>query len=154
MLKYIIAHKDGTPVNVRTGLDDNVVLVAESLKTLDAHWKSGINDAAETITVVEAKPNQSIMLTDIIITSSKKVASSTVTIQFSDGTNTEVLMVMEGASAPIEFPHAFQGGLKGWKEADFQVVTDQAAMYVVTLVGYVHLSTAATKGYGAWNAER
>ena len=154
MNKIILANVDGSPLDVWTGIKDGPVLVTEGLRTLDCHWQSGVNDAAETTTIVSTKPNQSLLLTDIIVTSSKKVASSTITLRFFDGTNTETLMVIEGAEAPVEFAHTFQGGVRGWKDADFQVVTNQAAMYSVTFVGYVHLSPDLTQSYTVWNKKR
>jgi len=154
MLKQNIAHTDGTPLDVHSGFDDHLTLITEGLRGLECHWKTGINDASETTTIVESKYNQAMLLTDIVVTSSKKVNSSTVTLQFSDGTNTEIMMVIDGAEAPVEFSLNFQGGIRGWKNADLQVVTNQAAMYVVTFIGYVHISPESSKEYGVWNAER
>ncbi len=154
MFKFYLANKSGVPINAESGLDDNPALVTESLRVLECHWKSGINAAATTTTIVAANANESIMITDIIITSSKKVANSTVIVRLSDGTNTEIMMVVDRETAPVEFSHSFAGGVRGWKEADFQVVTNKAAMYVVTLVGYVHLSAGATMTYTQWDADR
>lgn len=150
----LIDSASGKQLEVQQGLYGCPTLITESARTLDAHWKSGINDASETTIIVEAKTDESILVTDIIITSSKKVANSTVTVQFYDGTNTENLMVIEGVTSPVEFSHGFIGGLRGWKNADLQVVTDQAAMYVITTVVYVHIPTADTLGYAAWDALR
>ncbi|KKN00477.1 hypothetical protein LCGC14_1137440 [marine sediment metagenome] len=118
---------------MQRGLNDEPTFITESLRTIAAHWKVGTNDADEIITIVETRPSQAILLTDIIITSSKKVANSTVVVRFYDGTNMEI----EGVSAPVEFSHSFVGGVKGWKDANFQVVTNQAAMLVRTFVGYI-----------------
>lgn len=136
------------------GFTGKCTLIAESLARLDAKWRSGINNAAETIDVVTPDTNGSIFITDILLTSSKKVANSTIILQFYDGTNTEAIMEIEGESAPVEFSHAFAGGLSGWKGAILQVITDQAAMYVVTLVGYIKVSEDLTKNYSEWNADR
>ena len=151
---YLVDPTDNSSIDIQSGIGGDSTLISESMVKLCARWKSAVNDAVETIEVVAAKPNQSILITDIIMTSSKKVAASTITLQFDDGTNTETLFVMEGASAPIEFSHAFAGGIKGWKDADLQVVTDQAAMYAVTLIGYVHISEVLTQTYDAWDAGR
>ena len=42
----------------------------------------------------------------------------------------------------------------GWKDAVLQVITDQAAMSVTTLIGYIHIVEAFTKSYNVWLAER
>jgi|LGOV01.1.fsa_nt_gb hypothetical protein len=136
------------------GFTGRCTLVAESLVRLDSKWQSGINNAAETVNVVTPDTNGSIFITDILVTSSKKVANSTIILQFYDGTNTEKIMEIEGVSAPVEFSHAFAGGLSGWKGAALQVITDQIAMYVVTLVGYIKVSKDLTKTYSEWNADR
>ncbi len=141
-------------LDVQRGINGSPTLIAESLAKLEAHWKVSTITSATTTTVVEAKSNESIMLTDLIITSTKKVASSNITFQFYDGTNTEIMGKMEAATAPVNFSHAFSGGLKGWKDADFQIVTDQDAMEVTVMVGYVHISEALTLEYDKWNAER
>ena len=154
MLKQFLARFDGTPLLTALGLNDKPVLIVEGFRTIACHWSTGINDAAETTTVVEANPGESLLLTDIIVTSSKKVASSTITIRFSDGTNTENMMVIDGSEDVVEFNHSFLGGVRGWKDADLQVVTNQAAMYAITFVGYLHISPESTKSYGVWNAER
>lgn len=154
MIKILLANKIGKILLNRIGLNGQSVLVVESLIKLDAHWQSSVNDAAETIDIVTPKSKESIMITDLIITSSKKVANSTLIIQFSDGVNTELLTEMEGETSPIEFSHAFSGGLKGWKDAVLQVVTDQALMNVTTLIGYVKISKTLTKTYSEWDVER
>ena len=138
----------------KLGFEGECTLVTESLRCLNSRWQSGINDAAETIDVVTPAPEEALFITDLIISSSKKVANSTIILQFHDGTNTEKIMEIEGVSAPVEFSHAFAGGLSGWKDAILQVVTDQAAMYVVTLVAYIKISEDLAKAYEDWSADR
>ena len=154
MFKYILADKDGIPVDVHKGLDDHPTLVTESLRALECHWKTGTNDAIETITIVKVKPDQAIMITDIIITSNKKVQDATIIPVFGDGTNSIDLFTIEAGLAAVEFSHSFAGGIRGWKDADFKITTNKAAINVETFVGYVHLSKAAAKTYSVWNAER
>ena len=151
---YLINPQSNQALACEAGFTGKCTLIAESLARLDGKWQSGINNAAETIDVVSPDTNGSIFITDILVTSSKKVANSTIILQFYDGTNTEKIMEIEGETAPVEFSHAFAGGLSGWKSAILQVITDQAAMYVVTLVGYIKVSEDLTKTYNEWNAER
>ena len=137
-----------------SGFAGECTLIAESLTRLAVRWKSGINNAAETVDIVAPKPGESIFITDLLLTSSRKVANSTIVLQFYDGTNTEKIMEIEGETAPVEFSHAFAGGLPGWKDAVLQVITDQVAMYVVTLVTYIRVSEKLTKTYSEWSADR
>lgn len=155
MIKVLLANPcSNEALAIKSGFDGKCTLIVESLSKLSAKWQSVVNTGVETKNVVTPAPDESILLTDLIVSSSKKVAGSTITIQFSDGVNTEVLMKTEGASAPIEFSHAFVGGLTGWKDAILQIVTDQAVMNVTTLIGYVKISKALTKTYDEWIAER
>ncbi|MCK5607027.1 hypothetical protein KAR91_34405 [Candidatus Pacearchaeota archaeon] len=149
-----LVNEDIKALDTGQGLSDYPVLVTESRKTLNAHWKTSVITTSTTTNVIEAIPNESIMLTDIVITSTKKIASSNVVVQFSDGTATETLMKLEAATAPVNFSHAFTGGIKGWKDANLQVVTDQNAMEVTVMIGYTHLSRKATLDYATWDAER
>jgi hypothetical protein len=151
---YLSNSQSNQALDCASGFTGKCTLIAESLARLDGKWRSGINNAAETIDVVTPDTNGSIFITDILVTSSKKVANSTIILQFYDGTNTEAIMEIEGETAPVEFSHAFAGGLSGWKGAALQVITDQAAMYVVTLVGYIKVSKDLTKTYSEWDAER
>jgi hypothetical protein len=154
-IKVFLAHsQDNQTLDCKPGFTGVCTLVTESLARLSAKWRSGINNAAETIDVVSPDTNGSIFITDILLTSSKKVANSTIILQFYDGTNTEKIMEIEGETAPVEFSHAFAGGLSGWRGAILQVITDQAAMYVVTLVGYIKVSEDLTKTYSEWSADR
>lgn len=154
-IKVFLANsQDNQVLNCEPGFTGECTLVTESRVRLDAKWQSGINNAAETIDVVTPKPGESIFITDLLLTSSKKVANSTIVLQFYDGTNTEKIMEIEGETAPVEFSHAFAGGLPGWEDAILQVITDQAAMYVVTLVSYIKVSEDLTKTYSEWSADR
>jgi len=153
MWKFFIADKSGTSLDASLGLSDKPTLITESLKTTEAHWQSADITTATTTVIITANPNESILLTDIIITLSKKVAASTIIVRFSDGTNTVNLFTLDGATDPFQFSHSFQGGIKGWKEANLQVVTNEATT-VSVLVGYVHLTSKTTKTYSVWNAER
>ena len=155
MIKTLLASPyDGEALAVEEGLGGSYTLITESFLKLNAHWRSAVNDTAETINIVTPLPNESILLTDLIITSSRKVSTSTLIVQFCDGINTEILTEMEGATSPIEFSHSFSGGLRGWKDAILQVVTDQIAVNVTTLVGYVKIPARLTKTYNVWDSER
>jgi hypothetical protein len=146
--------EEGKVLFTRKGIDGNLVLISEGLRGLSAKWYTGVNTGVETKALATPLSDTSILLTDLIITSTKKVALSTVVVQFSDGVNTKILMEIEAASAPVQFSHAFVGGLTGWKDAVLQIVTNQAAMNVTTMIGYVKISEALTKTYNEWDIGR
>ena len=93
------------------------------------------------------------MLTDLVLILSKKVADATIIPRFADGTNTINLFTFDGAAASFQFSHAFQGGIRGWKDANLQIVTNKTTT-VGVLIGYVHIATDETKPYGKWDKER
>ena len=153
MLRFLLAHKDQAPLNVQTGIDGNKCLITESMRMLSTHWQSASITTATTTTIVSARANGSILMTDLIIILSKKVASATIIPRFTDGTNTVDLFPFDAATASFQFSHAFQGGLWGWKDADFQIVTDQATT-VGVLLGYFQIAPKQTLTYGQWDISR
>lgn len=153
MFKYVLADKDGMPLNVQTGVDGNRCLVTDGVRVMAAHWQSHNITTATTTTIIEAIPDESILLTDIVLILSKKVANATIIPRFADGTNTVNLFTFDAATASFQFSHAFQGGLRGWKDADFQIVTNEVTTIGV-LAGYVHIATPETKTYSEWDGER
>lgn len=150
----IIDSETGQILDSQIGFNGNPTLLVEGLRGLSAKWYTGVNTGVETKALATPLSDTSILLTDLIITSTKKVALSTVVVQFSDGVNTKILMEIEAASAPVQFSHAFVGGLTGWKDAVLQIVTNQAAMNVTTMIGYVKISEALTKTYNEWDIGR
>lgn len=153
MIKLYVADKNGEPLNVQTGVDGNQCLITDGARVLDAQWQAHSITTATTTTIAEAKPNQSIMLTDLVIILSKKVAASTIVPRFSDGTNTIDFATFDSSVDSFYFTYAFTGGVRGWKDADFQIVTDEATTISIIL-GYVHISSEQTKNYGVWNEAR
>jgi len=155
MLRTVLQNDDSKSLNVQTGLDDNPTLVTEGMRVLASHWKSIVyTGVAATTEVIAARPNEAIGITDLIIILAKKVTSLTVIPRFSDGTNTVNLVTFDGATDSFSFSHAFQALIRGWKEANFQVVTDEDSPILSVMVGYVHISPEATLPYAVWNAER
>ena len=61
--------------------------------------------------------------------------------------------IVAGVTAAFQFSHAFTGGLKGWQDADFQIITNKATT-VGVLLGYVHINSAQTKSYSVWDGDR
>ncbi len=97
MLKYYLSNEDGIPLNVQTGVDGNQCLVTDGSRVLSAHWRSSSITTATTTTIVEANPSESILLTDMVLILSKKVASATIIPRFTDGTNTITLFTPRDA---------------------------------------------------------
>ncbi len=105
----------------------------------------------ETATLLSAATNGSLLITDLIVSSRKKIGGI-VTVQFTDGVNT-VPIVDIAADSPIQLSHNFKGRVLGWANADVQVIVSDAFNATV-YVGYVRLAKGATLGFKAWDAER
>lgn len=153
MFKQILAYKNGTPLSVDTSLNGEKCLVVDSQRVLSASWQSASITTAKTTTIISAKQNESVLLTDLVVILSQNMFFATITPRFSDGTNTVDFFVFNASTAPFQFSHAFQGGIRGWKNADFQIVTNQATT-VSIFVGFVNIPTEQTMPYGAWNENR
>ena len=105
----------------------------------------------ETATLLSSVTNGSLLLTDLIVSSRKKVGGI-VTVQFTDGANT-VPIIDIAADDPIQLSHNFKGRVLGWRNANIQVIVSEAFNATV-YVGYVRLSPGATLGFDAWSAQR
>lgn len=150
----LIDSSSGNSLTIGSDFGGNPALMTESFLKLSAKWKTIASTAVGTFDLVTPIHGRSLFITDLIVTSSKKVALSTVKVQFSDGIRMIPIVELEGASEPISFSHSFVGGLMGWINAGIQVVLDQPAMSITTLVGYVNIRESGTKSYNVWNAER
>ncbi len=153
MWKFFQSDKSGVPLDIANGLRSVPTLIVESARTLGAQWKSSSITTATTTTIVEAKIDRCILLTDLIITLFKKVNAATIIGQFYDGTDTEILFTFDAATAPFQFSHPFVGGITGWQNADFQIVTNQATD-VSALVGYLHIVPSGSVSHSIWDARR
>lgn len=106
---------------------------------------------AGTQTVVEAKGDNGIVLTDLIISGEKK--SGVLTVEFTDGVNTVKIVDITLTSSSANLAIPFQGRFAGWKNCDLQVTTSIDTPGSVT-VGYYRTSEEFTKTYSEWNAAR
>lgn len=129
------------------------ILAVETISKLKALWKTGNNAGAASIDLIAPPANESLMVTDLIITSGRQVPNSTVTVQFTDGTRTEVLMILNNAEV-VKFNHGFEGGIRAWKDAKIQIITDTANQLISSFCAYVKISPAFTKSFDEWDAER
>jgi len=114
------------------------------------HWRAATRTTAGTTTIVPLKPGFAIVITDILI-SGEKQASSDVTIQFTDGTNTEVVVVADQADAVPTLVANLQAWFRGWKDARIELITSGAGDATAT-IGYIFEKNPQT--YAEWDAER
>ena len=114
------------------------------------HFKTATLTSANTVVIVQPKPGLSVWVTDIIVTGESQ-ASSTATIQFTDGSDTVIMIVAFQVKEPPQVNANLQSYFKGWKDARVELVTSGAADATAT-IGYIHSVDAPS--FAEWDAER
>lgn len=120
---------------------------------LQAHgiFKAVVLTGAATTPIAMPLPGGSIIITDLII-SAKKVASTTLTIRFSDGSNTEIILDPDTINQSTNFAWSPNGRIQGWEDAALEVVTTGANTDATVTAGYMKLEKSIT--YLEWDAFR
>jgi len=113
-------------------------------------FKAANRTTAGTTTVVEPLLDGSISITDLII-SADKVNGATVTVRFTDGTNTINIYRGVTTDAPINVALSIAGRFRGWRDARIELVTTNAVDASVTL-GY--LKYADSVPFARWDKLR
>jgi hypothetical protein len=116
-------------------------------------WKTAQIVSQTTTTLVEARPGDAIVVTDVLV-SGKKVNNATLSLQFSDGAVTEIFMAPDMNNAPVNLSYSPNGLIRGWINSDVQAVTAGANPVLTVLIGYYHVSGFGAKSFAAWDALR
>lgn len=116
-------------------------------------FKLGTRSTTGTTTIVTPPKNESIVVTDLIITAEKKNAGLN-TLLFNDGTNTENVIVASVSDSPVNLAIPFAGLWQGWKDAYLQIVQTGANHYISVTVGYYYMSSDLSEEYARWNKLR
>ena len=115
-----------------------------------AHFKTATRTTLGTTIIVQPKVGQAIWISDIIV-SGEKQASSSITVQFTDGVNTEVIAIVDQVDAAPNLSMNLNSYFRGWIDARVEIVTAGAGDGTVT-IGYVHAAEALE--FDQWDAER
>jgi hypothetical protein len=137
-------------VNSNVGKSHGPILVVETAARAHASWNAVTVTSASTTVVAQPLTNGGIIITDIVLSAKKKTAS-TVKVQFTDGSNTEVLIAPDIVNSPANISWSPQGLIKGWKDARVELVTDATFDCTLTL-GYI--KTLGEPAFAVWDAER
>lgn len=113
-------------------------------------FKAATRTTAGTTVIVQPKAGGSVIVTDILV-SGEKQAGSDVTIQFTDGVNTEIMIVSDQVDATPTIAANLQSYFRGWRDARVELVTGGAGDATVT-IGYFHSPDSQT--FSEWDAER
>ena len=103
--------------------------------------------------IVTPPKNESIIITDLVITAEKK-NNGIDTLKFFDGTNTVNIIVGSVNDSPLNIAIGFQGCWQGWKDAYLQIVQTGANHYANVAVGYYFMPAELTNTYARWNKLR
>jgi len=151
MLKVNLTHsEDGGEASIARTPWGNV-LVTTTPNRLYSHFKAATRTTAGTTIIVQPRSGEAIAMTDILISGEKK--AGTLTIAFTDGTNTINIIVVPLTDAPANYAISFSGGWSGWRDARVSMITNAVANITVA-VGYVRVGPEYTLSYAEWNAER
>jgi hypothetical protein len=92
----------------------------------------------------------SLLLTDLIVSSSRQAGGS-VTLRFTDGTDTENIAVFDSANAPVSVGLSLAGRWQGWADARLEVVVAGGAANATVAVGYCKVPASNTLQYNEWS---
>jgi len=152
MIKTEIHGGDGSKNAAVLDAHGHGTLAATNPCQLLGTFKSATHAAAGTTAIVTPNGGGSMLVTDILVTSEKKQAG-TITIAFTDGTNTINILVFNTNDAPVQFAASVAGRFPGWKDARIDLVTVED-FDVTATVGYVKISAKDSLSYSDWDAIR
>ncbi len=135
---------------VRSLFVDEPVLVLMTPAQAHGLFKAATLTSANTSIIVQPRPGLSVIVTDIIV-SGEKQAASDITVQFTDGSDTEIMVVIDQVDSSPNMPINLNSYFHGWKDARVEMITSGAGDATVT-IGYIH--SKSEKTYSEWNAER
>jgi hypothetical protein len=114
-------------------------------------FKSATRTTNGTTIIVQPQSGEAIALTDLLISAAK--VAGTLTIRFTDGTQTVNLYIVPLTDAPASFGVSFAGRWMGWRDARIEMVTSINGAAIVS-VGYTKVPSEYTLSYAEWDAAR
>ncbi len=114
------------------------------------HFKTATRTTTGTTIIVQPKEGQAIWISDIIVSGEKQTGSN-ITVQFTDGTNTEIIAIVDQVDAAPNLSMNLSSYFRGWVDARIELITGGAGDGTVT-IGYIHAHEALK--FDVWDAER
>lgn len=124
--------------------------VTETPRGLFSTFAVAKREAAGTTIVVQPLAGGSIHIVDLLM-SGQKFSAGSMAVQFTDGTNTEIMFEIDLTDVPIVLGIPLSGRWQGWKDARFELVTVQDPICTVS-VGYVKHKTS--QEFALWDSLR
>lgn len=158
MLKVNLANRDGKQahfepyeiINGDTSSVESLALSVISVAQSHGTFKAITRTTAGTSIITTPTSKGSIVLTDLLVTSDKKPAA-TVTIRFTDDTNTVNLIIADATNNTVNLGHSFTGLVQGWQDARVEIVTTTDTTATITCVYY---KTKEALDFIDWDARR
>jgi hypothetical protein len=153
MIKSVLIDpSSGKLLHVYDDPSGHPTLVTTDYGRLHGTFASGTGTAGNTTTIIAAKSNEGITLTDLVINIEKtNNASATVEVTDADGNGPVVLAVIS-ADLGTSMAIAFQGNFATWQAARVEVVAVAADANVT--VGYFRTPEENTLTFDAWDEQR
>jgi len=152
MLGFVLRALNKTALHTET-IGNHTHLVIEEHARVATHFKVAATADAATTIIVSPKAGKALVITDIIV-SQDKVASGAITLQFTDGTNTEILFKASTVDAPVALAHGFAGRMSGWKDARVEMISAGTNPATDVTIAYYHLGGENVLTFDNWDAER
>ena len=150
-LKVNLVHgKTGKDYHVASPHTDDICLVVTNY--LEAHGAfKAVAITSTGVNIVSQPNNGQGIIVDSILLNARKHTNKDVTIQMTDGTNTETIFTADLTNQDLTLAHSIPHGWKGWKDARLEVISGSTKQVSVTL-GYAKFPNADE--FGVWDNNR
>ena len=128
-------------------------LVVEQHSRVATQFKAAALTDAGTVTVVSPRPGGAIVITDVLY-SAEKVNGGSLTIQFTDGSDTVILKSAIVTDAPVDGNTSLQGRALGWKDAQVDLVGVGTNLNCNATIFYYHIGGEGVLSFTDWDAQR
>lgn len=128
------------------------LLIAGTYHQVHGVWKEVESSTATTTVIAEPAPDGYLVITYLFV-SSEKDNLGVITLQLTDGTNTETFFTRNLANEPLLAEIDFSNSrVAGWKDARLEMVTSGASFNANSFVAYTKLPEGLE--FSDWNAMR
>ena len=153
MLKTrLICGRTGGELHSYGGYDGDPVLGVTTHEKKNGHFAAATRSAAGTTTIIAARSNDGIVLTDLMLTTDK-VNGATAIVSITDGSNTVNLIAADLTDAPCNIAIPFVGRWETWRAARVDLITTGVVVATLSL-GYFRIPWNTARSYSVWDAER
>ena len=145
--------EDGTLLHTEK-VGPHTHLVTEDHSRVATQFRTVANTGAETQIAVTPPKGTAIVITDVIL-GAEKAASGSVTVQFTDGSDTVIVFKISTVQNPVSLHIPFAGRWRGWRDARIDVVTTGGNSDSDVSIGYYILAgVAGVLSFTDWDAQR